>query len=223
MTVPSMRMVTPTWWCPKLGEPTYPFKSAVPYTRSLLSVDTLNMELEDTGSKLRVEETRFRPNFLIKGDFPGFQEDKWVMVSRSTDCVVHIFLALQVASCQDWGHCVQECEAVHQVCVHHHRPGHRDQGWQGRAAQDAEELPGQSGPGGEEGVRDLALLWGQPGGGDWAGGLGQGGGQDSHQENLILTHLYCLFVLKYWCLFIGCILWWFRNSFKSQWSLMIIL
>ena len=52
------------------------------------------MELEDTGSKLRVEETRFRPNFLIKGDFPGFQEDKWVMASRSTDGVVHISLAL---------------------------------------------------------------------------------------------------------------------------------
>ena len=46
--------------------------------------------------------------------------------------------------------------------VHHSGPGHRDQARQGRAAQDAEELQGEPGQGGEEGVRHLALLWRQP-------------------------------------------------------------
>ena len=27
--------------------------------------------------ELRVEQTRFRPNILIEGDFPEFAEDKW--------------------------------------------------------------------------------------------------------------------------------------------------
>jgi len=44
------------------------------------SLDTLNHALSSSGVELSVEETRFRPNILITGDFPGFAEDKWAHV-----------------------------------------------------------------------------------------------------------------------------------------------
>ena len=47
---------------------------------SQASLASLNTKLGAAGSKLVVEETRFRPNILISGNFEGFQED------RSVDC-----------------------------------------------------------------------------------------------------------------------------------------
>ena len=33
--------------------------------------------LSEENADLQVEETRFRPNIFIEGDFPPFSEDKW--------------------------------------------------------------------------------------------------------------------------------------------------
>ena len=41
------------------------------------SISGLNKLLADEDVDLEVEETRFRPNILIEGDFPAFSEDKW--------------------------------------------------------------------------------------------------------------------------------------------------
>ena len=50
------------------------------------SIKELNRVLEEKGADLEVEETRFRPNIYIEGDFPAFAEDKWAYV-RIGDCV----------------------------------------------------------------------------------------------------------------------------------------
>ena len=44
---------------------------------STASITGLNKMLEAEDVDLKVEETRFRPNILIEGDFPEFSEDKW--------------------------------------------------------------------------------------------------------------------------------------------------
>ena len=44
---------------------------------STASISGLNKMLEAEEVDLQVEETRFRPNILIEGDFPEFSEDKW--------------------------------------------------------------------------------------------------------------------------------------------------
>ena len=44
---------------------------------SRASLASLNTRLGAGGSDLVVEETRFRPNILITGDFEGFQEDRF--------------------------------------------------------------------------------------------------------------------------------------------------
>ena len=44
---------------------------------SAASIAGLNKMLDKEEVDLRVEETRFRPNILIEGDFPEFAEDKW--------------------------------------------------------------------------------------------------------------------------------------------------
>jgi len=57
------------------------FADGYPYLMlSQPSLDTLNHALSSSGVDLTVEETRFRPNILIAGDFPGFAEDKWAHV-----------------------------------------------------------------------------------------------------------------------------------------------
>ena len=43
---------------------------------SRASLASLNTRLGAAGSDLVVEETRFRPNILISGDFEGFTEDR---------------------------------------------------------------------------------------------------------------------------------------------------
>ena len=50
------------------------------------SVRELNKVLEEKGVDLEVEETRFRPNIYIEGEFPGFAEDKWAHV-KIGECV----------------------------------------------------------------------------------------------------------------------------------------
>eukprot|EP00090_Calanus_glacialis_P002104 TRINITY_DN11585_c0_g1_i2.p1 TRINITY_DN11585_c0_g1~~TRINITY_DN11585_c0_g1_i2.p1 ORF type:complete len:335 (+),score=142.05 TRINITY_DN11585_c0_g1_i2:38-1006(+) len=50
------------------------------------SIKELNRVLEEDGADLSVEETRFRPNIYIEGDFPAFAEDKWTYV-KIGDCV----------------------------------------------------------------------------------------------------------------------------------------
>jgi len=50
------------------------------------SVRELNKVLEEKGVDLEVEETRFRPNIYIEGEFPGFAEDSWAHV-KIGDCV----------------------------------------------------------------------------------------------------------------------------------------
>jgi len=50
------------------------------------SVKELNKVLEEKGVDLEVEETRFRPNIYIEGEFPGFAEDSWAHV-KIGDCV----------------------------------------------------------------------------------------------------------------------------------------
>ena len=49
---------------------------------SQASLASLNTKLGAAGSKLVVEETRFRPNILISGNFEGFQEDRSVLDSK---------------------------------------------------------------------------------------------------------------------------------------------
>jgi len=44
------------------------------------SVRELNKVLDEKGVDLEVEETRFRPNIYIEGEFPGFAEDSWAYV-----------------------------------------------------------------------------------------------------------------------------------------------
>ena len=44
------------------------------------SIKELNTVLQEAGHQLRVEETRFRPNILVTGEFPAFSEDKWVHI-----------------------------------------------------------------------------------------------------------------------------------------------
>ena len=44
---------------------------------STASISGLNKMLNAEEVDLQVEETRFRPNILIEGDFPEFSEDKW--------------------------------------------------------------------------------------------------------------------------------------------------
>ena len=48
---------------------------------SRASLASLNTRLGAAGSQLVVEETRFRPNILISGDFEGFQEDRSVRLN----------------------------------------------------------------------------------------------------------------------------------------------
>ena len=48
---------------------------------SQASLASLNTRLGAVGSKLVVEETRFRPNILISGDFEGFTEDRSVRLN----------------------------------------------------------------------------------------------------------------------------------------------
>ena len=48
---------------------------------SQASLASLNTRLGAAGSELVVEETRFRPNILISGDFEGFQEDRSVRLN----------------------------------------------------------------------------------------------------------------------------------------------
>ena len=48
---------------------------------SRASLTSLNTRLGAAGSELVVEETRFRPNILISGDFEGFQEDRSVRLN----------------------------------------------------------------------------------------------------------------------------------------------
>ena len=50
------------------------------------SIRGLNKVLEEDGGGLEVEETRFRPNIYINGDFPAFAEDKWTFV-KIGDCI----------------------------------------------------------------------------------------------------------------------------------------
>jgi len=50
------------------------------------SIKELNRVLEEDGAGLEVEETRFRPNIYIEGDFPAFAEDAWTHV-KIGDCV----------------------------------------------------------------------------------------------------------------------------------------
>ena len=45
---------------------------------SQASLASLNTRLGAGGSELVVEETRFRPNILVSGDFEGFEEDRSV-------------------------------------------------------------------------------------------------------------------------------------------------
>jgi len=47
---------------------------------SAKSIAELNAKLKAAGEELQVEETRFRPNILVNGDFPPFDEDKWAWV-----------------------------------------------------------------------------------------------------------------------------------------------
>ena len=49
---------------------------------SQASLASLNTRLGAGGSELVVEETRFRPNILISGDFEGFQEDRSVSIQH---------------------------------------------------------------------------------------------------------------------------------------------
>jgi len=44
---------------------------------SKASIEGLNKLLNEENVDMEVEETRFRPNILIEGDFPEFSEDKW--------------------------------------------------------------------------------------------------------------------------------------------------
>jgi len=50
------------------------------------SVKELNKVLEEKGVDLEVEETRFRPNIYVDGEFSGFAEDMWAHV-KIGDCV----------------------------------------------------------------------------------------------------------------------------------------
>ena len=56
---------------------------------SQASLASLNTRLGAGGSELVVEETRFRPNILVSGDFEGFQEDRsvqytaWIIARES--------------------------------------------------------------------------------------------------------------------------------------------
>jgi len=50
------------------------------------SIKELNRVMEEKGVDLEVEETRFRPNIYIEGEFPAFAEDKWSHV-KIGDCV----------------------------------------------------------------------------------------------------------------------------------------
>jgi len=50
------------------------------------SIKGLNKVLEDEGVDLEVEETRFRPNIFIDGEFEAFAEDKWTYV-KIGECV----------------------------------------------------------------------------------------------------------------------------------------
>ena len=66
---------------------------------SRASLASLNTRLGAAGSELVVEETRFRPNILISGDFEGFQEDRSVRLNvLLTRGLIEVF---QMASCQD--------------------------------------------------------------------------------------------------------------------------
>jgi len=47
---------------------------------SASSIQELNRVMEQEGGGLEVEETRFRPNIYINGDFPAFAEDKWTFI-----------------------------------------------------------------------------------------------------------------------------------------------
>ena len=68
--------------CPLEKEGDKPlFADGYPYLLlSEPSVRELNRVMEDSEVELRVEETRFRPNIFIEGDFEGFAEDKWPYV-----------------------------------------------------------------------------------------------------------------------------------------------
>lgn len=49
------------------------------------SVENLSQELAAAGiTSLHVEETRFRPNIYVAGDFPAFAEDQWAFIKIGT-------------------------------------------------------------------------------------------------------------------------------------------
>jgi len=54
------------------------FADGMPYLLlSAASVQQLNENLKEIGNDLQVEETRFRPNIFVSGEFEGYAEDKW--------------------------------------------------------------------------------------------------------------------------------------------------
>merc|ERR1719369_1106490 len=60
--------------CKNIDKPYYADGS--PYLLlSTASIQDLNKNLKDHGETLQVEETRFRPNIVVHGDFEGFAED----------------------------------------------------------------------------------------------------------------------------------------------------